>query len=551
MANNKGYWLNKESRLFLSRGYLKEGQTAEERIREIAEAAAKILNKHEGFADKLEDYMLRGWFSLSSPVWSNFGNDRGLPISCAGSYVEDTMESILFTASEVGMQTKLGAGTSMFLGDLRERGAPISVGGNSHGPVHFMEIFESIVNIVSQSNIRRGACAVYLPVEHPDIKEFLQCREEGNSIQHLSLGVTITDKWMQEMIDGDAEKRKIWMRIIQKRFETGYPYIFFTDTVNNNKPDVYKDKNMKINASNLCSEICLPSSAEESFICCLSSMNLLHYDEWKDTDAVEVMTALLDAVMEEYIQKTKDLPFMQPSYNFAKNHRAIGLGVLGWHSFLQSKMISFESEEAVRLNIEIHKLISEKALNASKELAKLYGEPELLKGYGRRNTTLMAIAPTSSSSFILGQISPSIEPLNSNYFIKDLAKGKFTYKNPYLKELLKKHNKDVPEVWDIILKNGGSVQNLFFLSDHEKNVFKTFGELSQWEIISQAADRQQFIDQSASLNLMIHPDTPLKDVNLLMIDAWKMGVKSLYYQRSANKAQELSRELVACKSCEA
>ena len=544
------YWLNSDSRLFLERGYLENGQTPESRIKEIAAAAEKIL-KSAGFAERFEKYMSLGWYSLSSPIWANFGLERGLPISCFGSYIDDTMESILGKTSEVGMMTKMGGGTSAYFGALRERGATIKSGGKSNGPIHFMELFETVTNVVSQSNVRRGSFAAYLPIDHPDVLEFLQIRDAGNPIQHISLGVTITDKWMKSMIDGDKEKRKVWGKVIQKRFESGYPYLFFSDTVNKNAPRVYKEKNKRIHASNLCSEVALSSSPDESFVCNLSSMNLLHYDEWKDTDAVQTLVMFLDAVMTEFINKTEGIPYMEAPRKFAVNQRALGIGVLGWHSYLQSKLIAFESMEAKMLNVAIHKNIELKAEEATKTLALLFGEPALLKGTGRRNVTLMAIAPTTSSSFILGQVSPSVEPLNSNYFVKDLAKGKFTYKNPFLACVLEGHKKNDRETWSSILTKGGSVQHLKFLTDHEKEVFKTFGEISQKEIVIQAAARQKYIDQSQSINLMIHPKTPVKDVNQLLIFAWEQGVKTLYYQRGTNPAQELSRNLLHCASCEA
>jgi ribonucleoside-diphosphate reductase alpha chain len=544
------YWLNKDSITFLERGYLPKGQTAEERIHEISKAAEKILKK-KGFAEKFESYMHKGWYSLSSPVWANFGNGRGLSISCNGSYVSDTMNAILEKTAEVGMLTKYGAGTSGYFGDLRSRGTPISVGGTSSGPVHFMEMFDAVTRVVSQSNVRRGSFAAYLPIEHPDIMEFLGIREEGHAIQDLSIGVCVSNKFMKKMIDGDKDARAVWAKVLKKRFESGYPYIFFSDNVNDNAPDVYKDKKMKIHASNLCSEICLSSSADETFVCNLSSMNLLHYEDWKSTDAVETMTYFLDAVMEDYIQATENIPFLKAAHNFAKNQRALGIGVLGWHSFLQSKMIPFESMEAKMLNTQIHRVIRDKSHAASKEMAKEYGEPPLLKGYGRRNVTTMAIAPTTSSSFILGQVSPSIEPLNSNYYTKDLAKGKFTYRNPYLEAVLEKHGKNNADTWKSILLKGGSVQHLEFLSEHEKDVFKTFGEISQKEVIIQASARQKYIDQGQSVNLMIHPKTPVKDVNQLLIFAWENGIKCLYYQRGTNPAQELGRSILECKSCEA
>ena len=544
------FWLNDDSRTFLSRGYIDGEKTAEERIRDIGEAAADILNDYD-FADKFCTYMARGYYSLSSPVWSNFGTTKGLPISCNGVYVEDRMESILGKTAEIGMQTKMGAGTSAYLGSLRSRGSAINTGGTADGPVHFANLLETTVDIIAQGNVRRGSCAVYLDIESPDILEFLDTREEGSTIQNLSLGVTISDEWMQSMIDGDADKRTIWARVLRKRRESGYPYLFFKDTVNNNKPQVLKDKERTIWASNLCSEIALPSAEDESFVCNLASMNLLTYDEWKLTDAVETMITFLDAVMTEYIRKTRGIQFMESSHNFAVRWRALGLGQLGWHSYLQSKGIAFESFDAMLLNTEIAKTIKERSIKASQDLAQKYGEPEGMKGYGLRNLTVAAIAPTTSSSFILGQVSPSIEPLASNYFTKDLAKGKFTYRNPYLKDVLAKYEQDNEETWVSILKRGGSVQHLDFLTEDEKNVFKTFSEISPLIIVQQAAARQKHIDQAQSLNILIHPDVSAKDVNALLIEGWKLGVKTFYYQRSANPAQELVRDIMNCAACEA
>lgn len=549
MKTQQWYWLNEDSRKFLERGYLMEGETAEERIKQIATAAEGYLG-FEGFADKFVDYMSRGFYSLSSPIWSNFGRARGLPISCFGSYIPDTMKGILGKLSEVGIMTKCGGGTSGYFGDLRGRGAPISSGGTSTGSVHFMELYDKLMNVVSQGNVRRGSFAAYLPIDHPDIEEFLKIRGEGNSIQEMSIGVCVSDEWMRKMIDGDKQARRIWGLVIKKRFESGYPYIFFEDNANNQAPQVYKDKGLKINNSNLCSEIMLSNSDDESFVCDLSSLNLETYDEWKNTDAVETLVYFLDAVMTEFISKTEDLTFMEAPRNFAINQRALGVGVLGWHSLLQSKMIAFESMEAKMLNIEIFKHIRTLCDLASANLAHLLGEPPLLKGYGRRNTTTMAIAPTTSSSFILGQVSPSIEPLNSNYFTKDLAKGKFTYKNPYLVNLLESKGINTQNIWKSILTKGGSVQHLAELTDDEKDVFKTFGEISQKEIVIQAAQRQKWIDQGQSLNLMIPPNTKPKDVNELMIFAWENGIKSLYYQRSSNPAQELARSILSCSTCE-
>lgn len=555
-------WLNENSRKFLEGGYLLPGVSPEERIREIAEHAEKILNK-EGFADKFYDYMSRGFYSLSSPVWANFGHERGLPISCFGSYLADDMGSILYAQGEVGMMSKLGGGCSGYFGALRSRGTEIANNGHSSGAVHFMQLFETLIDVVSQGSVRRGHFSPYLPIEHPDVGEFLEIGKEGNPIQKLTHGLTVTDAWMQEMIDGDVEKRKLWARVIQARNEVGYPYIMFVDTANRNTVDVYKDKGHKIYASNMCSEIMLPSNDNWSFVCCLSSMNVFHYEEWKETDAVEILTYFLDAVMEEFIQKLeayrdsekKDdqdtFRFMERAYNFARENRALGIGALGWHSLLQSKMLSFESIEATKLNTEIFKFIKDRTYAASEEMAKIYGEPKVLEGYGRRNTTTMAVAPNTSSAFILGQVSQGIEPIWSNCYVKDVAKLKVTIKNPLLVELLENKGKNTRDVWESIRNNDGSVQHLDFLSDQEREVFKTFPEINQMTVIQQAAARQMYIDQGQSLNIMLHPDTPVKDINAIYIEAWKLGIKALYYQHSMNAAQQFNRKLITCESCEA
>ena len=554
--------LNENSRKFLANGYLQEGVSPEERILAIAKNAEEILKK-PGFAEKFYDYMARGFYSLASPVWSNFGLERGLPISCFGSYIADDMWDILYAQAEAGMMSKYGGGTSGYFWALRSRGTPIKNNGVSSGAVHFMELFETIIDVVSQWNVRRGSFAPYLPIEHPDISEFLDIWSEGNPIQKLTHWVTVGDQWLQEMIDGDQEKRAIWAKLLQRRGEMGYPYIFFSDTVNNNTVDVYKDKNLKIYASNLCSEIMLPANEDWSFVCCLSSINLAHYDEWKDTDAVETLVYFLDAVMTEFIQKLEKLrdsdqrddqlafDFMKKAYAFAKANRAIGLWVLWWHSLLQSKMFSFEGFQARKLNKEIFELIQKRSYAASEALAQEYGEPEMLKGYGRRNTTLNAIAPTTSSAFILGQVSQSIEPYMSNCYVKDVAKLKVTIKNPYLEKLLEEKGQNTREIWLSIRDHDGSVQHLDFLTQEEKDVFKTFCEIDQMAIIYQAADRQQFTDQSQSLNVMISPKTPAKEVNYLYIQAWKLGIKTLYYQHSMNAAQQFSKKIISCSGCEA
>jgi ribonucleotide reductase alpha subunit len=885
---DKFYWLTDESRTFLSRGYLSEDETAESRIRHIADTAEKYLGI-EGFSNKFYDYMSRGWYSLATPIWTNFGKQRGMPISCFNSHVTDDIGGILYAQSEVGMMSKLGGGTSGYFGELRPRGAAITDNGKSTGVVHFLELFQATTNVVSQgcydkdteilteagwmpfpqlmmtrdvkvaqvhddhsvsftlpldyieypvnepllhfkdsknidllvtknhnmifsydkkitttengvtsytrtvkqelvtkradevplhrdvkflhsakqssgvgltpferllialqadgaivtnykealkfrfaklrkkerlewiletagipysysfyetdqthnfyvnvgqvlpktfedwvditnvsyewatefleevsnwdshgapssflyasiikSNVdivqsiaalckykctvtldlrekdpnkqpiykaylslgqyfgvekvtpkeveyegnvycvevpthrlivrrnghslvcgnsaRRGRMAPYLPIDHGDIMEFLEVGTDGHAIQDMNTGVVIDDYWMKEMIAGDTAKRKVWAKLLQSRKEIGYPYVMFRDNANNKAPDVFRDKNQRINSSNLCVEINLPSTPEESFTCILSSMNILHYDEWKDTDAVETMVYFLDAVASEFIAKLEAYrdsssrddnlvwEYMKRSHTFTRNNRALGLGVLGWVSYLQSKMIPFESKEAAKLNLEIFKTINLKGNKASKELAELFGEPENLVGYGRRNATLFAVAPTTSSAFILGQVSQSIEPPFSNCYIKDLAKVKTVIKNKYLEELLESKGHNTAEVWDIIINNDGSVLGLpdTILTAEEKAVFLTFGEINQEVVIDQASVRQDYIDQGQSINLMIPANYTAKEINALHIRAWQLGLKGLYYQHGTNAAQALLRSKnIECVACSA
>ena len=543
------WWFNEESEQMLNRGYLLNGETLEGAIDRITSAAARRLYKPE-LKDAFKEMIVKGWISFSSPVWANMGTQRGLPISCFNVHVPDSIEGITHKMGEVIMQTKIGGGTSGYFGELRHRGTAVTDNGKSSGSVSFMKLFDTAMDVVSQGGVRRGAFAAYLDIDHDDIEEFLQIRDIGNPIQNLFMGVCVPDYWMQDMIDGDADKRRIWAKVLESRQQKGMPYILFTDNVNRNKPQVYKDKGLTINASNLCSEIMLPSTADESFICCLSSMNLELYDEWKDTNAVKLAIYFLDAVLSEFIEKTEGNYYLSAARNFAIRHRALGLGVLGYHSYLQRNMIPFESMEAKMFNAKVFKQIQEQSLAASKELANIYGEPELLKGYGVRNATTMAIAPTTSSSAILGQTSPGIEPFASNYYKAGLAKGNFIRKNKYLAKLLEEKGLDTEDVWRDIMLNHGSVQHMTQLTQEEKDVFKTFKEISPLEIVTQAAQRQQYIDQAQSLNLNIPSSMPIKDVNKVIIDAWKMGVKTLYYQRSQSVSKELVINFMNCSSCE-
>lgn len=544
------WWLNDESEQMLNRGYLLKGETVEGAIERITNAAAKRLFKPE-LKEAFKEMIYKGWISFSSPVWANMGTQRGLPISCFNVSIPDDIESITHKLGEVIMQTKIGGGTSGYFGGLRGRGSAVTDNGKSSGAVSFMKLFDAAMDTISQGGVRRGAFAAYLDIDHPDIHEFLKIKDIGNPIQNLFFAVCVPDYWMQEMIDGDKEKREIWAKVLESRQQKGLPYIFYSDNVNRNKPQVYKDLNYTIKSSNLCSEIMLPSNEDESFICCLSSMNLELYDEWKDTNAVKLAIYFLDAVLSEFIEKTNGNYYLTSARNFAIRHRALGLGVLGYHSYLQKNMIPFESMQAKLFNAQVFKQMQQQSMEASRELAEIYGEPEILRGYGLRNTTTMAIAPTTSSSAILGQVSPGIEPFASNYYKAGLAKGNFMRKNKYLEKLLTEKGINNEDTWRSVMLNHGSVQHLKELTDEEKSVFKTFKEISPKEIITQAAQRQQFIDQAQSLNINIPSSLPIKEVNSLLIDAWKLGVKTLYYQRSQSVSKELMVNFVNCSSCEA
>jgi len=542
------WWLNSESQSMLERGYLVEGQTADQKLDVICEHASNILGKPEK-KEQFKKIFVNGYASLSSPIWANFGQGRALPISCFSSFIPDSLDGIYDGLTEVAMMTKGGGGTSGYF-NLRGAGAPVSGGATSSGAMSFINMFDKTIEVVKQNNVRRGAFSAYMEIDHPEISELLKVKDKGNEMQTINTAVCVGDDWMEAMIAGDSPKRKIWAETLKSRREKGIPYLFFKDNVNNNKPQVYKDKDLTIWQSNLCNEIYLSTSEDESLVCCLLSMNLYTYDDWKDTDAVELMIEFLDAVMQDFINKAENMRGFERAVKFAKSQRALGLGVLGYHSYLQKNMIPFESFQAQQINTSIFKNIKEKAMISTRRLAEEYGEPELLKGYGMRNTTLLALAPTTSSSSILGQVSPTIEPLKSNYFVAGLAKGSFTRKNRELKSLLVEKEKDTTEIWKSISINQGSVQHLNFLSENEKEVFKTFAEISPMTIIQQASARQPWICQGQSLNLMIPQEMSIKDINKIHIEAWKLGLKGLYYQRGSSVAKEAVLKMMECNSCE-
>jgi ribonucleoside-diphosphate reductase alpha chain len=549
MSDNDYRWYNDVSKQFLKRDYLLPGQTLDERVNAIAQHAERLSGR-AGFAEKVVSAVKKGWWSFSTPVWTNYGQRRGLPISCFGTHISDCISSIAHAFSEITMMSKYGGGTSAYFGAIRPQGSNIRDNGRAGGPNYFLPLFEQLVKTITQGSTRNASMAVYLDIEHPDIEKFLEIRDDLSPIQELNYGVCVGDEWLESMRAGDPDKRTIQASVLTNRNNKGYPYIFFRDNVRRNTVDVYRDKGMEIRHSNLCSEITLPTSDDESFVCCLSSLNLVHWDEWRDTDTIADMVLFLDTVITDFIERARSVPFLERAVRFAERHRALGMGALGWHSLLQSKMIPFENMDAKLLNATIFKQIKRQSWEASAKLAQEFGEPELLRGYGRRNTTLTAIAPTVSSATILGQASRAIEPYLDNYHIVDTAKLKYTFQNEYLKKLLVSYGKNTDEVWESILDNRGSVQHLEFLTDHERDVFKTFPEINPMEVIIQAAQRQKSLDQSQSLNLFVHPKMESRDKNALIIEAWRQGVGTLYYQFNVNAAQEFSREL-NCKSCSA
>lgn len=550
-------WNNSESEAILKKKYLLKGETVHDAIERVASSVARRFPDKKELYGNVKESIIKGWMSLSSPIWANQGTDRGLPISCYNVHISDSIESLSRKTSEITMQTKHGGGTSAYI-DMRAKGEPITNNGKTNGPVAFMKITDSIVDVISQGSTRKGACAFYMDINHKDILDFINVKSVGSEIQNLFTAVVVDDEFIKKVdIDRDKEAMRIWAKVLQSRQQKGIPYILHRDNVNRNKPEIYKKLNLDINASNLCSEIMLPSTDDESFICCLLSMNFELIDEWRDTHALETALYTLDAVLSDFIDKTENMYGFESTHKFAKRHRAVGIGALGYHSYLQANNIPFESNEARAFNRETFKFMRESLDSITEDMAVKYGpapiynevpDGEIVK---RRHTVTMAVAPTTTSSAILGQVSAGIEPYSSNYYKAGLAAGNFIRKNKYLQKVLEAKGLDTEEVWETIMVNKGSVQHLDGLTDHEKAVFKTFKEISQKEIIIQACNRQLFIDQGQSLNLNIPPDLPIKDVNSLIMDGLYGGIKAFYYQRSQSVTKEELAGVVKCGSCEA
>ena len=531
-------------------GYLLLGETPKEAYKRVSNTVARRLYKPE-LADKFFDYIWKGWLCLASPVLSNTGTDRGLPISCFGIDVADSIMDIGNKNLEMMLLAKHGGGVGIGINQIRPAGAKITGNGTSDGVVPFCKIYDSTILATNQGSVRRGAASVNLNIEHPDFDEWLEIREPKGDVNRQSLNLhqcaVVGDKFMRKLESGNQEARSRWSKLLQKRKATGEPYILFKGNTNKANPDAYKSNSLKVHMTNICSEITLHTDESHSFVCCLSSVNLAKYDEWKNTNLIYDATWFLDGVMEEFIQKAKNMKGFENAIRSAEKGRAVGLGVLGWHTLLQQKGIAFEGLLAQFKTREIFSKIKIESERASRKLAEIYGEPLWCVGTGMRNTHLRSVAPTVSNSKLSGNISPGIEPWAANVFTEQSAKGTFIRKNNELKKVFKKIGIDTKEIWDKILEDGGSVQGIKELDgwfyDHlgrltqedgepVKNVFKTFKEINQLELVGQAGIRQDYIDQSVSLNLAFPSEAEPRWINQVHFEAWKRGIKTLYYMRT-------------------
>ena len=535
-------------------GYLLGSESPKDAYERVCNTVAKRLDKPE-LAKTFYEYIWNGWLCLASPVLSNTGTDRGLPISCFGIDVADSIIDIGQKNLEMMLLAKHGGGVGIGVNQIRPAGAQIKGNGTSDGVVPFCKIYDSTILATNQGSVRRGAASVNINIEHPDFEDWIEIREPKGDVNRQSLNLhqcaVVGDKFMRRLEQGDAEARKRWGKLLQKRKATGEPYVLFKGNTNKNNPAAYKQNALKVHMTNICSEITLHTDENHSFICCLSSLNLAKYDEWKNTNIIHDSIWFLDGVLEEFIQKAKYRKGFENSVRSAEKGRALGLGVLGWHTYLQEKGLPFEGLLAQYETRRIFSQIKIESERASMALADAYGEPLWCVGTGMRNTHLRAVAPTVSNSKLSGNVSPGIEPWAANIFTEQSAKGTFIRKNPTLETILKKQKLNTKEVWDKILADGGSVQDIKGLDEDTKEVFKTFKELNQLELVRQAGIRQQYIDQSVSLNLAFPSEATPKWINKVHMDAWRKGIKTLYYMRTesvlrgdiANQAME---DCVAC-----
>jgi len=549
-------WMGSEGFKTLQGGYMLPDETPKAMYKRVAKAAGSYYENSKEWSDKFFDVMWKNWLCPASPVLSNMGASRGLPISCNSIHVGDSVDSIFDKSHELAMLSKNGAGVGIYLGDVRGRGAPIKGNGFSEGVIPWAKVYDTTTVSVSQGSTRRGASAAYLPIEHLDIEEFINIRRPTGDINRRCLnmnhGICITNKWMEEMLAGDQKKRQLWKEILKARAETGEPYLFFTDNVNNANPECYTANGLSVKTSNICTEIFLHTDPDHSFVCCLSSLNLVKFEEWKDSDLPNIAVRFLDAVIEEYIIKSEKVPGLEASRNSAIKGRAIGIGVLGWHTLLQKRMLPFDSFDAMMLNSQIFRTMKMKAEQETAALALEKGEPEWCKGFGRRNTHLIAVAPTVSNSTISGGHSAGIEPVAANIYSQKSAKGTFIRKNNVLEDYLESIGQNTSEVWKSINEQSGSVQHLTFLDENTKAVFLTAREINQYAIVKQAAQRQKFIDQGQSLNLFFGANSDPKYIHGVHVEAWESGLKSLYYFRTEGviRGDLASRSKEECAACE-
>jgi ribonucleoside-diphosphate reductase alpha chain len=528
-------------------GYLQNKETPKEAYTRIASTAANYLNKPELFS-KFFEILWNGWLIPSTPVMSNFGTNRGLPISCFGGSIGDSMYDIYRKNLEMAILSKHGGGTAYDFSEIRPKGAPIKDGtnGTTDGIIPFMKSFDSTIIASKQGKMRRGAVALYLSANHREFADFLKIREPKGDINrqchNIHMGAKFSNDFMEEVVNKNGSKRELWLEHIKTRVKTGEPYTFFTDNANANLKSTFSTYNLKVRHSQLCAEIMLPSDENHTFVCCLSSMNLYKWEEWSKTDAVYYATIFLDAVISEFLEKAKHIQGIEDPIRFAEKSRALGLGALGWASLLQKMRIPFIGIQATSLTRVIFSHMKEKSDKASMWMADEFGEPTWCKGSGYRNLTCIAVAPNRSSSKLAGGVSQGIEPFAANLYMDDDAKGAHLRRNPDLETLLDEKGLNTPQTWDIIAEDKGSVKNIDGLTEDEKEIFRTFKEINQLELVRQAAVRQEYIDQGQSLNLAFFHDAPAKWINQVHIEAWKLGIKALYYLRSESNLRADSKQ---------
>jgi len=578
-------WANTEVYVkTVSKGYLLKGETPKDAYWRVASTVAKRVQKPE-LASKFFDYMWRGWLNLATPVFSNTGTERGLPISCFGIDVADSVYDIGAKVSEMMLLAKHGGGVGIGVNQIRPAGTKISQNGTSDGIVPFVKVYDSAILATSQGNVRRGAASVNIDIEHGDFWDWLEIREPKGDVNRQCLNIhqcaIVSDVFMQKLEQGDKEARKRWAALLRKRRATGEPYIMYKGNVNRASPDAYKKNGLKVYMTNICSEITLHTDESHSFVCCLSSVNLAKYDEWKDTDLIYTATWFLDGVLSEFIQKAKYMAGFQNAVRSAEKGRALGLGVLGWHTYLQERNIPFDSLMAQFETRKIFSQIKTESEKASRDMAKEFGEPLWCVGTGFRNTHLRAIAPTVSNSKLSGNVSAGIEPWAANVFTEQTAKGTFIRKNPTLESTLESIGMNTPDVWDQILRDGGSVQGMDWMDSWYvqtgtktdpisqeaydsigsmekdqyvalKDVYRTFKEINQLELVKQAGVRQQYVDQAVSLNLAFPLEAEPKFISQVHLEAYNQGIKTLYYMRTESvlRGDIAAKAMVDCLSCD-